>query len=52
MVAPEARAKKATRSAGRFGGTSLPTEFVDPLGHVSKALEVEKVRSVNRRRRE
>ncbi len=49
MVAPGPRAKNATRSAGRFGETSLPTEFIDPLGHLSKALEVEKVRSANER---
>ncbi len=29
----------------------MPTEFVDPLGHLPKALEVEEVRSIDGRRR-
>ncbi len=29
----------------------MPTQFVDPLGHLPKALEVEEVRSIGGRRR-
>lgn len=51
ILSPTDERKVAGLSGGRVRQTSLPAEFVEELSQLTQALEVEEVRSSDRRRR-